>query len=405
MEGIASTKRMKISLRRSAFLAACCCLAVSPSHSAEIVRLGEYPYMSSGLPHFLLKGQINNGDVSKLMQAIKVNQDLDGGSNAVVSFDSPGGNMEEGIKIGNFLAEKAIATVMRKGEKCVSACALAFLGGRSFWPTGGVGMFLGRYLEPGGQLGFHSTTFDAAELEVFAARRQFTMPVEMTRISLKTLAGYLEESGVSSSAIIDVLGTSISSMKYISSSNDLFSFNINTTPVQTANLNARDAIYSACAKMLAAKEKTRVGMGTELDSKDYKVHDVGKDDFLGFGLPDSIYIQFACGVHLTQDESTRYRAKRADIPALEKAIGDKIARLYGAAEAELQVDIIASDDGGESYRIVSSLKIRSGPWSIVTPWSAGVRGFVSYYPLAYWLVPKDTPIDRLQSAQDDWSKK
>lgn len=405
MEAIASTRRMKTSLRRAAFLVACCCIALSPSHSAEIVRLGEYPYMSNGIPHFLLKGQINTGDVSKVMQAIKVNQDMDLGSSAVVSFDSPGGNMEEGIKIGNFLAENAIATIMRKGEKCVSACALAFLGGRSFWPTGGVGMFLGRYLEPGAQLGFHSTTFDGEELEAFAARGQFTMPVEMTRISLKTLAGYLEESGVSSSAIIDVLGTSISSMKYISSSNDLFSFNINTTPVQTADLNVRDAIYSACAKMLAAYEKTRVGMGTELDPKDYDVHGLSKDDFFGFGLPGSIYNQFACGVHLTKGESARYRAKRANIAELEKAIGNKIARFYGTEEAELKVDIVASDDGGESYRIVSSLTIRSGPWSIVRPWAAGVRGFVSYYPLAYWVIPGDTPIDRLKSAQDDWSKK
>jgi hypothetical protein len=381
------------------------CAAISPSRAAEIIRLGEYPYMFAKIPHFLLKGQIVAGDVSKVKQAIHVDPNLDDGSNAVVSFDSPGGAMEEGIKIGEFLAESAVATVLRQGETCVSACALAFLGGRSFWPTGGVGFFLGRYLEPGARLGFHSTAFEGEELAALAARGQFTMPVEMTRVSLKTLADYLEKNGVSSSAIIEVMGTPNKEFKYISSANDLFNFNINMTPMRQENLNVREAIYSACEKMLAAKEKSRVGSSDVLQQDNYRVHDVGKDDFLGFGLNDIIYIQFVCGIHLTQDESRQYRARRIDLSALENTVADKIRRLNQSGESSVEIEVIATDDGGQSYRDVVKLRIKSGPWSILTPTSAGVQGFTSYYPLAYWLVPGNVPIESLKPVSDDWSKK
>ena len=393
-----SARDVRIGLCTLLLLATSFCLTHSQSHSAEIVRLGEYPYVFDEIPHLLLRGQIHVGDTSKVEHAIDLTKDTDEGSNAVISFNSPGGNMEEGIKIGNFLANGAVATVMRKGERCVSACALAFLGGRSFWSTGGIGHFLGRYLEPGAQLGFHSTTFDSAELAALAAEGKFTVPVEMTRVSLKTLAAYLEESGVSSPAIIDVLGTSYSDMKYINSSNDLFSFNINTTPIDISALNVKDAIYSACEKMLAATQKARVKTSTYLDRDDYKVHTVGKDEFLGFTIRNILYVMFACGVHLTHDEAAKHRENRLDVPALEDAIRNKIARLYQAGYVDLEIKIIASDDGGYSYRAVSTLRIGSGPWSTLTPTSAHEQGFTSYYPLAYWLVPGDIPFDRWHSA-------
>src|SRR5262245_4693996 len=48
---------------------------------------------------------------------------------AVVAFSSDGGNLLAGIEIGKTIRLKSFATAVLDGQRCVSACALAWLGG------------------------------------------------------------------------------------------------------------------------------------------------------------------------------------------------------------------------------------------------------------------------------------
>ena len=50
-------------------------------------------------------------------------------SNAIVSFRSDGGSIVAGIQIGEKIRLKGFATVVSTGQRCASACALAWLGG------------------------------------------------------------------------------------------------------------------------------------------------------------------------------------------------------------------------------------------------------------------------------------
>jgi PAN domain len=64
--------------------------------------------------------------------------------NAIVDFDSPGGNLVAGIEIGKAIRLKGFSTGVDSNGVCASACALAWLGGAK------------RALISGGRVGFHA---------------------------------------------------------------------------------------------------------------------------------------------------------------------------------------------------------------------------------------------------------
>ncbi|WP_417207870.1 hypothetical protein [Antarctobacter sp.] len=70
-----------------------------------------------------------------------------------ITLDSPGGSLAEAIRLMDTFRDLQIATRIDAKATCLSACAVAFLGGsrlvaNEFWTS--------RTVEPGGQLGFHA---------------------------------------------------------------------------------------------------------------------------------------------------------------------------------------------------------------------------------------------------------
>ena len=63
---------------------------------------------------------------------------------AVVIFNSDGGNVLAGILIGEEIFKKKLATQVRNGERCASACAIAWLGGTK------------RFMGSEARVGFHA---------------------------------------------------------------------------------------------------------------------------------------------------------------------------------------------------------------------------------------------------------
>jgi len=62
-----------------------------------------------------------------------------------VTMSSPGGSLAEGYKLGNAMSEYNLIMVVPKGKVCVSACALAFIGGWKYF-IGGLLAFHSPYL-------------------------------------------------------------------------------------------------------------------------------------------------------------------------------------------------------------------------------------------------------------------
>lgn len=73
---------------------------------------------------------------------------------ATVELSSLGGDLDEGLRIGTLFRDYNVATVVRQKDLCLSACALAFLGGTSRHDASGRSP--SHSLERGAKLGFHA---------------------------------------------------------------------------------------------------------------------------------------------------------------------------------------------------------------------------------------------------------
>ncbi|MEO1328590.1 MAG: hypothetical protein AAFW46_02925 [Pseudomonadota bacterium] len=78
---------------------------------------------AAGAPVLLLEGRIERGD------ADRVDARLAQGGFLEVWFDSPGGAVEDGYRIGHALRSRRLAARVPRGAACASACVDAFLGG------------------------------------------------------------------------------------------------------------------------------------------------------------------------------------------------------------------------------------------------------------------------------------
>lgn len=170
---------------RACVLVAFASIALSPDRSpaADIRFEGIVQGSIQEEVRFRLSGEIASGDTDRLNAALAAAVVTHGdGPNRkfVISLDSPGGSYQEGLDLAVAFRRQGIATVVRSGDNCASACALAFLGGTS---TPGDPTPLtddaplpdqapDRALEPGAALGFHAPylvlpngNYDAATVE------------------------------------------------------------------------------------------------------------------------------------------------------------------------------------------------------------------------------------------------
>lgn len=96
-------------------------------------------------------GTFEKGDTARFAAFIR-SQQPDAIGWPAISLNSSGGSLTEGILLGRLLRQYSIASLVKRGDECFSACAVAFLGGTQAY---GSGSGVGRYLEVGAKLGFH----------------------------------------------------------------------------------------------------------------------------------------------------------------------------------------------------------------------------------------------------------
>lgn len=117
--------------------------------------------------HFRLSGTIEEADIERIKNLLRQNnisRTDDVWKKFVVELNSLGGNYETGLQLAVLFRRLGFATIVRKGDKCFSACALAFLGGTEIPKDPTSVDFDGpipsqspdRSLEPGGSLGYHA---------------------------------------------------------------------------------------------------------------------------------------------------------------------------------------------------------------------------------------------------------
>ena len=90
------------------------------------------------------RGRIEPGDAERLRQALK-RADRDARGHRLLQLDSIGGNVAEAFAMAEVMDAEKVATVVRRGQTCASACAVIL------FTAGAV-----RIVESGGRLGVHT---------------------------------------------------------------------------------------------------------------------------------------------------------------------------------------------------------------------------------------------------------
>src|SRR6056297_435764 len=108
-----------------------------------------------------LTGPIVSGDAERLRSLIDTHFPLAHDElNPALCLDSPGGSLDEGVRIAELLGERFTATVVPAGAECLSACAVAFMGGTFGWYEY---IFNMRIMHPTARVGFHAPALEIAE--------------------------------------------------------------------------------------------------------------------------------------------------------------------------------------------------------------------------------------------------
>lgn len=138
--------------------------AKSPEiRAADIKYLGLKGPDYARVATFRISGDINRGVISKFIETLdKISIDPQEVWDTAVELNSPGGSFLEGMGLAVEFRRRGVSTIVRGGDECFSACALAFLGGSERLPNPFnipaeiPNQLPSREVEEGGVLGFHA---------------------------------------------------------------------------------------------------------------------------------------------------------------------------------------------------------------------------------------------------------
>lgn len=248
-------------LARSGLFLAALLISFQGTIAAELT-LVSYRYSDAApVVHLRLEGEIRAEDSRQVEEdfarlarcsGAACNNDF-GGPRAVVSLASPGGSYSAGVKLADFFRNNTIATVVEAGDTCVSACAMAFLGGSSFWPTGGIGTFIDRTIEPGARVGFHSPYFteDTAVAAVRSGR--LGQLLDLTRLAIADIVKNLTRYSVSQHVLDRIISMGPDGFYEIDTPAALFAIRAQLPSFDPALLEIpfEDQILNVCSRLAA----------------------------------------------------------------------------------------------------------------------------------------------------------
>ena len=153
----------------------------------------------------ILSGEFKASDDLREIEAA-----LRAGTGAIVSFNSPGGNVYAAMEVGRLIRRLNLSTGQLRYQECASACSLAFLGG------------VQRYAEPGA-IGVHKSSFTPdipmTTEEAVSAVQQGTADV----------IAYISEMGADPGLLALAFSYDSSDIRYLSGS-EMARFRVTTEP-------------------------------------------------------------------------------------------------------------------------------------------------------------------------------
>lgn len=166
---------------------------------------------------------------------------------ATVELSSKGGDLHEGLKLGYLFREFDVATVVRSSDLCLSACALAFLGGtQSHAPPQATPS---RSLEIGGQVGFHNFYLtSAADLSASSkdTREGVVMGFSVARGGASALVRYAAQMGIDVAFVARMMGQPPDAWEYVDTDEEFVTLRICPLGLQRLPSNAPVIAANIC---------------------------------------------------------------------------------------------------------------------------------------------------------------
>ncbi len=148
-------------------------------------------------------GKIRSGDTYKLS---KIYKSLPKNRQTIVVFNSGGGELRAGLRLGTYLKKHHIGSAVSKNGICASSCALAFLGGRDLY---GRKLMILPY---GSKLGYHS----------FYYRNSRYVSTQKVQSDFSYLFKYFNYVGAPSALLTKMLDTKSGDMYWITQRNNRY---------------------------------------------------------------------------------------------------------------------------------------------------------------------------------------
>ncbi|MEM6661650.1 MAG: hypothetical protein AAF666_05670 [Pseudomonadota bacterium] len=303
-------------------------LFTSPVFSADIHKV-EKSSDPEEFARISLAGPISSGDARKI-QALFNDEFRDYYNDThyvTLTLNSPGGSFTEAIKLMDIFRKLQIATRVSADASCMSACAVAFLGGSRVIANT---FSTSRTVEPGGKLGFHAPNLD--------------------------LAG---SAMVPSALLQQSYGEALSAISGLLKRRD--EFDIRTSLVETIIATSPDDMYV----VEIVDDFARWNITVELDQSNWQPDAA---DVARMCLNTAIW---ASGNSVTEVDESLSTQQGAPFTAVQVEDWAKRVKFYEPTEQQgiRSVFAYASEDGLEASTCVVKLVEFSGQWHPTVFWS------------------------------------
>ena len=208
------------------------------------------PALSSASRTIRLTGLIEAGDADNMRQLVTRVRGSGRAPSVVqvtIELSSMGGDVYEALRLGYLFREFRTPTVVRRGDLCLSACALAFLGGTS--GDDPLEPVPNRNIEIGGTVGFHSFRLSPQSLrgetpeDPVAGR---LMGFDEARGGSAAVIRYAAIMEIEPGLVAQMLGRPVEEFAYIDTVEEFASFNICPIGLQPPTTSPAQQATNAC---------------------------------------------------------------------------------------------------------------------------------------------------------------
>ena len=207
-------------------------------------------------PRLRLTGMIEIGDAERLRDLLVRLQAAaspkPGMPLATIELSSLGGNLSEGVRIGELLRSFKIVAVVRKQDLCLSACALALLGGNTVRTAAAYPADCN--VEVGGKVAFHNFFLDRAELRALTLDDPVASRLQGfadARGGAAMLIKYAADMGLPPAFAANLMARPVEEFQYIETIGEFLALNLCPIGLERPPLSMSHQAANICNNSLA----------------------------------------------------------------------------------------------------------------------------------------------------------